>query len=44
MVCNPTAAPSRGLAEEIRQYFILDFSNWKDHDLKADNNSRSSAG
>ncbi len=20
------------LAEEIREYFILDFSNWKDHD------------
>ncbi len=43
------------LAEEIRQYFIPDFSNWKDHDsyqqaferlvkdLKADGSSRSVA-
>ena len=44
------------LAEEIREYFIPDFSNWKDHDsyqkafeqlvkdLKFEGDSRSAAG
>jgi hypothetical protein len=38
--CKEDSVTSTDLAEEVRQYFIPDFSRWKDHDRSISPTSR----